>query len=393
MFMKREISLLMVLALFIPRASASRGIESVKDSLQNAVNYHSTANVTVQLPQGGDDIVYNLELWSTPSVTGDTLNVCNYLIDWNLNSENGISKGFTAYHDGNFYRNNDTRLQECHFQWDSIPFLMRHPVQSTSQFTDLLPQMLAKELETITTDPTWSYSFSADTIYGGNPATVIQARQTVHDILARKVLYVFNPESFMPVHIERENNPGSISEQMLIIAYTNTNATEPEGMTEEALIERYPTVFEKFRESNFSIESLRGKYLPGFSLPTLTNQRFTRAKNEPFQSPTIIVFIDPSVATAGQTVSEIRKAQDMMPRSIEVIYTFMGSDREGAREIIGKTLPGEQVLMSAQSLARNCGVTSTPSIVIVNEEGIVKDIIIGFNKALSTSVIEKTSVL
>ncbi|MDE6266558.1 MAG: hypothetical protein K2M07_04305 [Muribaculaceae bacterium] len=383
----------MATALFFPRMAASGGIESVIDSLSAARNYHSGATVTVQLPQGGDDIVYNLELWSTPSVNGDTLNVCNYLIDWNLTTDNGTSKGFTAYHDGNFYRNNDERLQENHFRWDSIPFLMRHPVQSSSQFTDMLPQMLARELQTVASDSTWSYTFSPDTLYRGKSSAVIKARQRIHGINARNVLYVLDPLTFMPVQIERENNPGSISEQMLIIRFTGTDKAEPQGMTEDALIARYPTVFEKFRESNFSLESMRGKYLPGFSLPTLSNHRYSRGRTDRFQVPVVVAFIDPSVATASQTISEIRKAQQMMPRSIDVIFAFIGSDREGVRELTGQSAAGEQVLMSAQSLARDCGVTSTPSFIIVGEDGIVKDIIIGFNKALSTVVIEKTSVL
>lgn len=383
----------MVTALFIPRVSASRGIEGVIDSLSNAVDYHSRGTVTVQLPQGGDDVVYNLELWSTPSAAGDTLNVCNYLIDWNLTTANGTSKGFTAYHDGNYYRNSDERLQECHFQWDSIPFLMRHPVQSSSQFTDMLPQLLAQELRTVATDPDWNYTFVADTLCGGEPSAVITARQKVHGVVARNILYILDPQTFMPRKIERENNPGSISEQMLIVKYDLTDRAQPEGMSEEALIERYPAVFEKFRESNFSLESMRDKYLPGFSLPTVTNHRYTRAKTDGFQVPTLVVFIDPSVATAAETIRQIREAQQMMPRSIDVIYTILGSDRDGALELTGQIQPGEQLLMSAQSLARNCGVTSTPSIIIVNQQGIVKDIIIGFNKALSTSVIEKTAVL
>lgn len=385
--------MLMVLALFIPRGFASRGIESVIDTLRCATDYHATATVTVQLPQGGDDVVYNLELWSTPSAQGDTLNACNYLIDWSLDSYNGVSKGFTAYHDGNFYRNNDERLQECHFQWDSIPFLMRHPVQSSSQFTDMLPQLLAGELASMAADSTWSYAFAPDTVYSGTRAAVVRATQRVHGVTARNVLYMLDPVTFMPMLIERENNPGSISEQVLVIRYTATDTAAPQGMTEESLIERYPVVFEKFRESNFSLESLRGKYLPGFSLPTVADRRYTRAKADRFQVPTLVVFLDPSVATAGQTVAELRRAAEQSPRTIDVIYTFMGSDREGVRELMGRTVPGEQVLMSAQSLARNCGVTSTPSIIIVNEDGIVKDIIIGFNKALATSVIEKTSVL
>ena len=393
MFMKREICLLMVSTLFIPRVFASRGIEGVSEALATAENYHSTATVTVQLPQGGDDVVYNPELWSTPSVNSDTLNCCNYLIDWSLSTDNGISKGFTAYHDGNFYRNNDDRLQENHFGWDSIPFLMRHPVQSSSQFTDMLPQMLAKELNQVTSDPSWSYTFTPDTLYHGNPATVLRARQTLHDVTARNVLYIFDPVTLMPLQIERENNPGSISEQMLIIRYTSTDTAPAEGMSEQALIERYPTVFEKFRESNFSLESMRGKFLPAFSLPTLTNQRYTRAKSDHFQVPVIVVFIDPSVATASQTIAELRKAQQMSPRSIDIIYAFLGSDREGVRELIGTPLPGEQILLSAQSLARNCGVTATPSLIIADPTATVKDVIIGFNKTLSTSVIEKTSVL
>ena len=391
--MKREICLLMVLTLFCPPVFSNRGMKSVIDTLSKAVDYHSHASMTVQLPQGGDDVVYELEFWSTEPSPGDSLCPCRYLIDWRLESENGVSKGFTAYHDGDFYRNNDSRLQECHFRWDSIPFLMKHPVQSTAQFTDLLPQMLARELSLIATDSTWTHTLTPDTIVDGVAATVVTARQTVNDVVARNLLFVLDRQSLMPLRIERENNPGSIAEQMLIVKYADTDRSAPQGLTEDDLIRRYPVVFEKFRESNFSIESLREKQLPGFSLPTVNNKRYTRAKTDRFQVPTLLVFLDPEGDTNPRTIAEIRKARDMMPRSVDVMFAIMGSDRDGASELIGRPLPGEQILMSAQSLARNCGVTSTPSIIIVNEEGTVKDVIIGFNKALSTNVIEKTSVL
>ena len=55
-------------------------------------------------------------------------------------------------------------------------------------------------------------------------------------------------------------------------------------------------------------------------------------------------------------------------------------------------MPGEHLLMSAKSLARDCGVSAYPVTIITNDDGIVADVIIGFNNDMSSSVIQKAAV-
>ena len=384
----------MVIAVLSPSGLMARGLNHIIGNLRNLEDYRADAEVTVQLPQGSD-VSYELTIRSTPAPE-DSLSDARYLIEWRIPG-NESSAGFTSYFDGNMYRFSDNRLTEYHFGWDSIPFLMgdrfSSAVQNNAQFIGYTPAKIAAELSSVAQGGDWRHTLTTDTLFNGSAADVIMAEYTRNGYLGKRVTLVLDPVTSAPVYYESENNPTSISEQVITVRFRDTS-TEPFPVGNEGdLIALYPSQFEQFRESNFSVETLRNHPLPGFSLPTLTGERYTYGKGDSFNTPVIILFFDPEVATACETVSNIRKGTAMLPQGVTVIFVSNSTDIDGAEQAVGSTSHNEYLLLSGRSLARDCGVTSYPTILFADRNGIVRDVNIGFNNKLDEIVIEKMSVI
>lgn len=126
--------------------------------------------------------------------------------------------------------------------------------------------------------------------------------QTVRGFNGRNYRLVTDRATGLPLRISNEYNPTTISEQTVEVAYNYPTAASEAAIpaTEEELISLYPGEFEKFRENNYRIENLRSLPLPGFSLPTTTAERYTRAKGDSFKAPTLIAIIDPGPSRPGR---------------------------------------------------------------------------------------------
>ena len=393
--MKKSISIILAVATVIPAIASKPEFSDVINRLETAKDYHSKASVNVQLPQG-TEVTYNLNLWSTQPAGERNLAPCDYLIEWTLPTPDGEASGFTAYSDGNLFRKTDTRLQEYHFEWDSIPFLINNTingVQRNSQFTNTLPQFIAEELAQIRDNDDWTYKFVADTVNQGKPAMILTGRMTLNGYIAKNVLYIFDPETFMPRQIEIENNPTNISEQLLITKYESTSTEKAPALTEAQLIDRYPSDFDNYRENNFSAESMKDKPLPGFSLPSTTGERYQRQKGDKFISPVIIAILDPSISSTKSSIEAMRSAVDMTPQPVDLIFASISTDIDGLENATGLSRRGEYMLISARSLARSCGVGSYPTFFIIDRSGNVSDVIIGYSNNLATSLLEKLAII
>ena len=154
-----------------------------------------------------------------------------------------------------------------------------------------------------------------------------------------------------------------------------------------------PEVFEKFRESNYRIENMRGLPLPSFSLPTVTGERYTRHRGDSFNAPTVVALIDPAVATSGETVKALREAVASMPMQVDLILAFTGSNIDTVESLTGAAGMGEALLISAKSLARDCGTSVFPTILLVGSGGNVENVILGFNNSLSQDVIQSLALI
>ena len=273
----------MVLAALSPLCLQARGIADVLEKLKSVGTFDTEATFTVTLPSREDDVTYRLRVAQTPT-PADTLAPCSYLIRWELDTPSGPAQGWTSYFQGNLYSYRDHRLREYHTSWDPAPFGVTgrneaasstgNGVQRTAQFTSLLPSFLAEELSAMVADTLYTVSDPKETTCDGIPALKVDAIMTVGGETVQEKNYWFDSKTGAPLRIDTESNPASITEQTITVRYTPVDpAKAPEAgttvvpATEEALIALYPEHFEKYRESNFSIENLQGTPLPTFALP------------------------------------------------------------------------------------------------------------------------------
>ncbi|MDE7119923.1 MAG: hypothetical protein K2O10_04875 [Muribaculaceae bacterium] len=386
----------MVIAALFPPGVAARGkcsnirsIEQLAARLDTVGDFQPKVKYAVSLPQADDDIVYTISLHSQPAA-GDRLSPVDYLIKWSLPTPETVSEGFLSYFKGNHYRYRDNRLQEYHFDWDSIPFLSgTGGVQRNGQFVELLPQMLAADLRKMAADTTFVLRFVPDTVVSGQKAAVVKGVQRVRGYDSRYFTLVADKATGLPLQIFNEYNPGAISEQAVSVTYDYPSGqSEPLPVTEQALIAMYPEVFEKFRQSNYRIENMPGLPVPQFSLPTSTGERYTHARGEAFRAPVVIAVLDPAVGSTRQTVAALRKASASVPMENLLVFAMLSSHIDTVEDVVGPLRDNETLLLSASSLARDCGINECPVMIVAGRDGKITETIIGFNPNLAESVIQ-----
>ncbi|MDE6049781.1 MAG: hypothetical protein K2G09_08850, partial [Paramuribaculum sp.] len=311
--------LLLIIAAFVPPGSYARGVASVIDTLRTKTLVEIPAKFTVSMPQLAEDIVYSITLTSLP--TQDTaLFPCSYLIDWKLDSENPRT-GFSAYFNGNHYRFSGEKIQEYHASNDSVPFcpakygaINATGVQQSAQFANLLPVSIADNLEKMLSDPNCTVTFIPDTLVRGQQFAAITAISSVNGSTGSESEYLLDPTTLFPPHIHIENSPGSISEQTIDIEFATPESSPAiTELNEEKLISLYPEPFTLMRRSSFSLQNLKNRPLPGFSVQTPTGKRFSRLKGDPFASTTLLAIINPEASFAKKFVAELRSAAQSSP--------------------------------------------------------------------------------
>lgn len=391
---------LFVLSLIVnPLGVGAQGVGLFCDRLKSTPEYMADAKFEVLLPSHEDPVTYSLTLQSE-AVT-DSLAPCQYVIRWSTDSPSGQLSGFSAYFDGNHYRYRNNRLQEYHVESNAMVFSPQGSsgaefatgVQNQAQFADLLPQYLGYKLQQIVSDTCYHYVFHADTIVQSRRAIVIDGVKRTGGYDAQYFVYAFDKDTGMPFYIDILTGPGSISEQAITVAYSAPSQPAV-AYSEEALMKQWPEVFERYRESTFGVESLVGNYLPDFSCQILgSTERLAHMRGDKMNGPTVIVALDPEVASTSATIEAVRQAKDMLPSGVNVIYAFNTNRGDEVEGLLQSPVGGETALTSATSLTRNCGITLFPSVIFVNSNGKVQDVSLGFNNDLSSIVIEKAMML
>lgn len=400
--MKRFVILAAVAASVSGIASANSDsalLDKILDSLASTGCFTANARFTVSMPQMPEDVVYELSLEAS-AAPADTLAPCDYLIDWRIVSDKSTATGFSAYADGNFYTYSEgRRLLEHHMEWDPAPFATvdepgryRPGVQRSAQFSSLLPQFMADDIRRWRKDPSYAFHATADTIVGGTRRAAIIMLRTIDGVTVQEGEYILDATTFLPVRTELENNPGSLTEQTVTAVYTPADA-ECRPINEERLAALYPRIFERYRESNFRIETLPGDYLPALSLPTLTGERYSRERTATFIAPAIFVIFDPADGFAAATVEAVRKAAAALPYTPQVVFAALSSNHDLIEAVVPGESPDERRLISAHGFARDCGVATPPVVIAVDRSGKVADVIVGYNKTIADDVIQKMSLL
>ena len=384
--------------IFITGANALNAltIEQIASRMAAIDCYADSAVYEVLLPNHYDPVSYTLQLEST-AAPADTLAPCNYFVGWQLPTPSGISDGFTAYFNGTHYRLREERLQEYHYEWNPEVFApggdISRGVQTQAQFADLLPQVVARHFMAMTTDSTYIYKVTADTLVDGRRSTVIEGVRRAAGYDGTEYTYILDHATLLPRRFEFEYNPGQIGEQSVTVKYANAATPSNCRIDEESVIARRPEAFEKYRESTFSLESLPGTMLPRIASRTSTGERYLHERGQAFAVPTIFVFADASVGTTPALIQDVRQAVDMLPQQVDIVWAFINHRADDVEDVIPSIRPGEHLLVGARAAARDCGVGAvTPVLIFASPNGKVSDYILGYNQSMPSIVLQKASL-
>ena len=215
----------------------------------------------------------------------------------------------------------------------------------------------------------------------------------VNGVTVMEKEFTFEASTLRPLRIDTESNPGAITEQTVLVDYSYPAAMTCEPINEERLIALYPEVFEKYRESNFRIENLPSTPLPTFSLPTTTGERYTYHRGDSFAAPTVVALLDPSTSFNKDIVKAVRGAVDALPYNADVIWVFNSTNVDAIEEIVPSIRPGEHLLMNGKGLARDCGASSLPVLIMVNKDGVVKNVNLGANNEVQNIVLQTMALM
>lgn len=400
LFMNGKLRLFLAILSVYPLTVQSQGIDSVISSLKNVDDFKAQVDYSV-LMSLQDDVNYRLDLQQWKAA-GDTLSPCDYLVEWKSVDNENAPHGFAAYFDGNLYNFRGDRLIEYHYELDPAVFSSRGKgpaalpgIQRRMQFAEFLPAFLAEQLSEIAQNPDCTYRLTADTIIGGQKCVSIEGRLVMSGETLKEFRFHIDPVTGNPISVSFENNPGALAEQSITATYTypEDSGRYIDGkLSEETLRERYPDTFDRFRESSFAIEKLPGQRMPAFALPTTKGERVVHLLGDKFRSPTLIAILDPQGGFTAPTVESLRGAVDTLPFNAEIIWAFVSNNIDEIEEIIPSPRIGEQTLMSAKPLARDCGASLLPVIIYCGADGVVSDIAVGYNKELGSVVIQKATV-
>lgn len=376
---------------------ASSSLADIARALSAATSYADSCTYEVLLPSLPDPVTYSIYLASVPKEQGDTLALCDYLIDWRLPAPSGISAGFSAYTSGAHYRFRDSRLQEYHAEWDPAPFApsgdVSRGVQNLVQFADLLPAYLGARFAEMTVDTSYIYKVTPDSIVAGVHAAVVEGVRRIDGYDAAEYTYILDPATYLPRKIELENNPGQLGEQSITVRYAAGASAAPEDIGEDMLADRYPDAFGRYRGSSYSLENLPGNPLPRIVAPTTTGERYLHENGERLAAPTVYAFVDAGVGSTPAVVGDIRGAADYLPFNVDVVWAFVNHRADDIEAVVPSVRPGEHLLMNARGAATECGVgADTPVLIFVGTDGIVRDILRGYNQDFRSLVIQKASL-
>lgn len=379
----------------VTAAARNGSLTELADALAGTGVYSGQCSYEVLLASLSEPVTYSVKLQSTPD-SSDTLSPCDYLIEWTLPTPSGETSGFSAYFDGSHFRFRDKRLQEYHASDDATSFApggdLSRGVHQQVQFADLLPQFLAQKLRGMAADSTYIYKVTCDTVYNGTPATVLRGVRRIAGYDCMEYTYVFDNTTLNPLHYDLETNPGQIGEQSIAVNYSSCEPILAK-IDLQSLIKLESEAFEKYRENTFSLDNLPGRPMPQIKAPTISGERYYHASGSPFSAPTVIAFVEAGVGSTPDVIKDIRKAEVLSSTLFNVVWAFLDHKVDEVEEITGAPTTEETILLHAGGAARDAGVGSTtPVIIFVNSDGTVNDIIRGYNRELSSIVLQKVTL-
>lgn len=386
---------LLTLACACPLCAYASGVDEVLTALRGVECYQATADYQV-LMSLQNDVNYTISLQSQVA-PADTLAPCSYILSWHTDNSTDSVAGFCAYSNGNMFVFRGDRMQEYHYAQNPAIFLKSGTaaaplpgIQMRGQFSNLLPQFIANDIENAVNDHRYTWEFTPDTVVSGQNCSVFKAEMTVNGNIRREITYAFNRESHMPLFSETENNPGALAEQTILCKYIYPQKQPVcRPITEQMLGRIFPHIFELYRESTFTITNLPSQPLPTFTLPTTTGERHEHIRGQGFAHPTVLVILDALSEFATPTINETRRAIASLPQNADIIWAFTNNNTDDIETVIRRPRVGEHLLQSAKALARDCGATALPAVIFCDTDGIVQNVMVGFNNNFAADVIQK----
>lgn len=356
---------------------SARGIDDCVDALAKMPCYRAQVTYSVTLPQAQDDIVYTVDLAQDPE------DADGYLIEWSVMSPSGPVSGFTSWFNGDFYNFRNHRLQELHRQWDPETVSGPRAAQNSAQFASLLPTRIAAWLGE--ERPVAQSSVAAE----NGRITYNETWETQGEV-GSTITWVFDAESMRPLLFMADYNPGSVAGQQVTAEYSYADTLVPlqAPLSETFLHTRFPDAFDKYRESQFAIENMRGLPLPAFSLPRLDGGRLARQASDSFRAPTAVVLFDPESTLAPELISTLRAAIDRLPVNGEILWAAVAKNPESTVGLLSPLRDGETAITGAAPLAADCGVAALPVVLVCGPDGRISNLVIGLNQTLQTDVMQ-----
>ena len=245
----------------------------------------------VLLPTLPDPVEYTVGFRSR-ATDNDTLSVCDYIIEWKLPSRREyrkvsrpISAATTTAFPADACRST-TATATCN-RWLRRRFL--RGVQNQAQFVDLLPQNLGRLFVAMSGDSAYSYDISR-VRSAGRDCLRIKGVRRVAGYDAQEFSYVLAADTYAPMEMELENNPGQVGEQTVTVRFSMSDTAADCDFTLEALMKRQSEAFEKFRDSSFSLEELVGEAIAEIALPTGNGGHYVHHRGEAMPATTVLVF-------------------------------------------------------------------------------------------------------
>ena len=170
---------------------------------------------------------------------------------------------------------------------------------------------------------------------------------------AQEFSYVLAADTYAPMEMELENNPGQVGEQTVTVRFSMSDTAADCDFTLEALMKRQSEAFEKFRDSSFSLEELVGEPLPEIALPTGNGGHYVHHRGEAMPATTVLVFLESGLGSASEVVQAVRDAIAMVPSAAEVVWLFSDRRVDDVAPLVGRELPGETTVLNSGEALRD----------------------------------------
>ena len=352
------------------------------------VDYNASADVLVTLPITQQDVRYRVNVFSVSNPQDSLLSV-KYLVEI---VDSIDVKSFDAYFNGNFFSFSGNKMREYHWHQDSLPFVDRvvktrsvPGVHKSGMVSVLIPAVMKSQLETISKDRRNKIQVVSDTILNGNHVSMMKVEEFLQGAPARYMELVVDKNTRKPINYTIISSPGTVGEQLLEVKFKDNNI----GVTidENTLIARYPEIFSMYRTSNYGVESLVGKTLPIFTLPSLSGERYIW--KERFNAPTMIVFLRVGDGVSAETINAVRRASVEAPLVTETLWVFLDKNMSAVIDIMGETVDDCVTLFNAEQFAMQCGITSTPTMLLVDKKGVIRSVMTGYSPKMKSELIQR----